>query len=158
MAIWVKSPIPVHFSSLIPKMSMFTLAILFLLDHLQFTLIHVPNIPGSYAILFFIALDFTFTTRHIHSWVLFPFWPSLFILSGAISNCPLLLPSSILDSFWSGGAHLLVSYVFAFYYHSWSSRGKNIGVGCHSSSSRPRFVRTLHLVLFVLVGPTWHGS
>ena len=32
-------------------------------DHVQFTLIHGPNIPGSYAILFFTASDFTFTTR-----------------------------------------------------------------------------------------------
>ena len=30
----------------------------FLFDHFQFTFIHGPNIPGSYAILFFIALDF----------------------------------------------------------------------------------------------------
>ena len=30
MVIWVKSPIPVHFSSLIPKMSIFTLAISYL--------------------------------------------------------------------------------------------------------------------------------
>ena len=35
-------------------------------DHLLFTLIHGSNIPGSCAILFFTALDFTFTTRHIH--------------------------------------------------------------------------------------------
>ena len=40
-----------------------------LLDHIQFTLIYGPNIPNSYAILFFTALDFTFTTRHIHNWV-----------------------------------------------------------------------------------------
>ena len=37
-------------------MSMFTLAISF--DHFQFTLIHGPNIPGSYAILFFTASEF----------------------------------------------------------------------------------------------------
>ena len=34
-----------------------------LFDHIQFILIHGPNSPGSYAILFFIASDFTFTTR-----------------------------------------------------------------------------------------------
>ena len=34
------------------------------LHHVQFTLIHGPNITGSYAILFFTALDFTFTTKH----------------------------------------------------------------------------------------------
>ena len=73
-----------------------------LLDHVQFTLIHGPNILGSYAILFFIALDFTFSTRHIHNWMSFLLWPSCLILSGAISNCPLLSPSRILDTFRHG--------------------------------------------------------
>ena len=36
-----------------------------LFHHFQFTMIHGPNIPGSYAILFFIALDFTSITNHI---------------------------------------------------------------------------------------------
>ena len=30
-----------------------------ILDHFQYALIHAPNIPGSYAIMLFIALDFT---------------------------------------------------------------------------------------------------
>ena len=46
---------------------------------MQFTLIHGPNIPCSYAILFSTASDFTFITRHIHYWELFSFWVSLFI-------------------------------------------------------------------------------
>ena len=50
-------------------------------DHFQFTLIHRPNIPGSYAVLFFTASDFTFTTRHVHTWALFLLWLSLFIPS-----------------------------------------------------------------------------
>ena len=37
-------------------MSIFTLAIL-LFEHFQFDLIHVPNIPGSYAISFFTTWD-----------------------------------------------------------------------------------------------------
>ena len=65
----LNSPIPIHFSSLIPKMSKFTLAILF--DHVQFTLIHGPNIPGSYAIMLFTVSDLTSITSHIHNWVLF---------------------------------------------------------------------------------------
>ena len=32
-----------------------------------------------------IASDFTFTTSHIHNWILFLLWFSLFILSGIIS-------------------------------------------------------------------------
>ena len=61
---------------------MFTLTILFLLDHLQFTLIHGPNIPASNAVLLFTALDFTSITSHIHDWVLFSLWHCLFTLSG----------------------------------------------------------------------------
>ena len=48
-------------------------------DHFQFTLIDGPNIPGSYAILFFIASDFTSVTSHIHNWALFLLWLCLFI-------------------------------------------------------------------------------
>ena len=78
-------------------MSVFILAISF--DHFQFALIHRPNIPGSYAVLLFTALDFTFITRHIHNWALFPLWLNLFIPSGAIS---LLLSSSIWGTYQPG--------------------------------------------------------
>ena len=57
----------------------------YLFDHFQFTLIHGPNIPGSYAILFFTALDSTSITSHIHNWALFLLWLHLFFLSGVIS-------------------------------------------------------------------------
>ena len=67
------------------------LAILFLFDHFQFALIHGPNFSGFYAILFFSASDFTFSTRHIHNWVLFLLWLSFFIPSGAISPLPVHL-------------------------------------------------------------------
>ena len=100
---------------------------------MQFTLIHGLNIPGSCAVLFFTAEDLTFTTRHIHNIASFLLWPSHFILFGAIHNCPLLFPSSILDTFWPGvgGGHLLVSYLLAFSYCPWGSPGKNTGVSCH---------------------------
>ena len=78
--------IPIHFSSLIPK-DVDIHSCHLLLDHLQFTLIQGPRIPGFYAILFFTASGFTFTTRHIHNWT-FPLCPRCFILSGAISNYP----------------------------------------------------------------------
>ena len=61
----LNSPIPVHFSSLIPRMSTFTLAISF--DHFQFALIHGPDIPGSYAVLLFTASDFASITSQIHN-------------------------------------------------------------------------------------------
>ena len=76
--------IPVHFSLLIAKMSMFTLAISYL------TASNLPwfmdlTIPCSYAILLFTASDFTSITSHIHYWVLFLLWLHLFIPSGVIS-------------------------------------------------------------------------
>ena len=58
----------------------------------------------------------TLSTRHIYNLVLFPVWPSHFIISGAISNCPLLFSRSILDTFQAGvGAHLLMSYPLSFH-------------------------------------------
>ena len=56
------------------EMPLLSLDILF--DHLQFALIHGPNIPGSYAVLLFTASDFTSITSHIHNWVL---WPNLWV-------------------------------------------------------------------------------
>ena len=114
MVIWIKFTIPVRFSLLMPKMSIVH-SCHFLLDHIQFTLIHGPNSPGSYAILSFTASDFTFTTRHIHNWASFWLWPSCFILSGATSNCPLLFPSSILNTLWPAGlifwCHILCLFI-----------------------------------------------
>ena len=98
----------------------------------QFTLIHGPNIPGSYAILFFTALDFTFITRLQPQQSITLLHPSHFIVSRAISNCPLLFPSSILEPFRPAVAHLLMLYLFAFSHCSWDSQGKNMRVVCHS--------------------------
>ena len=72
MVIWVNSPIPVHLSLLIPRMSMFTLAISCLTtSNLPWFMDNLDNIPGSYAILLFIGSDFNSITIHIHNWVLF---------------------------------------------------------------------------------------
>ena len=67
--------------------------------HFHFTLIHGPNPPGSYAILFFTALNFTSITSHIHSWALFSLWLHPFILSAVISP---LFSSSILGTYRPG--------------------------------------------------------
>ena len=64
--------------------------------HFQFTLIHGPNLPGSYAILFFTASDLASISSHIHKWVLFLLWLRPFILSGVISP---LISSSILGTY-----------------------------------------------------------
>jgi len=73
--------------------------------------------------MFFTASDFTSNTRHIHNWESFALQPNSFILSGAVSSCSPLFPSSISDTFWPGGAHLSVSYLFPFLYSSWGSHG-----------------------------------
>ena len=147
----MNSPIPVHFSSLIPKMLMFIHSCHLLeFAHFQFTLIHGPNTPGSYAILFFTARDFTSTTRQVHNWVLFSLWLSRFILSGTISNCPLLFPSSIVDTFWWGlwwGGALSSSSVESFSY-------------CSCSLGKPRWCghspRARHLWVWSQVGLRKH--
>ena len=88
MVIWINLPISTHFSSLICHL---------LLDHVQFSLIHGPSVPGSYAVLFLKASDFIFITRHIHHWAWLLLRPTRFFLSGALSNFPPLFPSIILD-------------------------------------------------------------
>ena len=45
-----------------------------------------------------------FISRHIHSWALLLLWPNHFLLSGVISNCLPLFPSSILDTSDLGGS------------------------------------------------------
>ena len=75
-----------------------------MLGHIQYILIHGPNLPGSYAVLFFIALVFfslpdTSTTKH-H----FSFGPAdsffLELLVIAYSTCPVAYwtPSNLGDS------------------------------------------------------------
>ena len=104
-----------------------------LFDHFRFPMIHGLNIPGSYAILFFTALDFTFTARHILSWVLSLHWLSLFVPSGAVC---LLFSSVILDTYWHGGSSCgmkkILWDIFVFSHCSWGSQGKNAEAVCLS--------------------------
>ena len=100
------------------------------------------------------------STRHIYNLVLFPVWPSHFIISGAISNCPLLFPSSILDTFQPVvGAHLMVSYIFLSFHtvHGVLS-GRKLEWVAISSSIGSCVVRTLHYDASILGGPAGHGS
>ena len=103
MVIWINLSIPVHFSSLIPKISMFMLAISCLI---------MSNSPWFMDVTFHVPVQCcslqhqtTFTTREIHNLASFLLWPSLFILSQAISNYPLLSPSSLLNTFQPGRLH-----------------------------------------------------
>ena len=61
------------------------------------------------------SIRFTFTSRCIHSWASFSLWPSHLFLSGAISNCSPLFPSSILHTFQPGEAPFPVLYLFCLF-------------------------------------------
>ena len=153
MVIRVKFTHSCPFTSLILKMSMFTLAISCLITaNLP---IHAPNILGSYAILFFTSLDFTSITSHIHSWVLFLLWLRIFILSGVIS--PLI--SSIILGAYSCGEFIFQCHIFLPFHtvHEVLKARilKRFVIPCSSGLC---FVRTLHRGLSVLGGPTQHGS
>ena len=96
MVIWIKFPHLVHFSSLLPKMLMFTLAVSYLTtSNLPWFMDLTFQVPMQY--LSFTASDFTSITSHIHNWSLFSLWLCLFILSGVISP---LISSSILGTYW----------------------------------------------------------
>ena len=106
-------------------------------------------IPGSY------PMDFTFTTRHIHNWASFLFWPSCFILSGAISNCPELFPSSVLDIFQPGGSFSsVIPFCLFILFMEFSSQEYWSGLPC------PPPVDHVLSELFTMSCPSWvalHG-
>ena len=110
-------------------MSMFTLAIF------QFALIHGPDIPGSYAILLFTALDLASITSHIHNWVLFLLWLHPFILSGVISP---LISSSILGTYQPREFPFQYPIILPFY----TVHGKKTEVVCHSLLQWTTFCQT----------------
>ena len=132
----------------------------FTLDQFQFALIHGPNIPGSYAILLFMASDLASITSHIHNWVLFLLWLHLFILSGVISpriwrNWAYFVHIGDLPA-WE--VHLSVSYLFASSYCSWGLEAGILKWFAILFSSGPHFVRTLYHNPSMLGCPTGHGS
>ena len=126
-----------------------------LFDHFKFALTHGPNIPGSYAVLFFVALDFTCITSYIHNWVLFLLWLCLFILSGVISS---LISSSILGNYRPGEFIFQCPIFLPFYTVHGVLKARIRKWFAIPFSSAPRFVRTLHHDPSILGGPTWHGS
>ena len=123
-----------------------------LFDHFQFTLIHGPNTPGSYAILLFAASDFTSITRHIHNWVLLLLWLHLFILSGGISP---LISSSTLGTYRPGESIFQCPIFLPFHTVHGVLNARMLKWFAIPFSSGPHFVRPLHHDLPVLGGPTW---
>ena len=131
MVIWIKfTHSHSHFSSLVPKMLMFTLAISSL------TTFSLPcfadltfQVPMQYCSSQHWALLSPPNTSTIECHFPFGLSSSFFLELLLIALCSSLVahgtPSDL-------GAHLLVSYLFAFSYCSWGSGGKSTGVVCHS--------------------------
>ena len=125
-----------------------------LFDRFQFSLIHGPNILGSYAILLFTASDLASITSHIHNWVLFLLWLHPFILSGVISP---LIPSSILGTYRPG--EFLFQYPIILPFHTVHGvlKARILKWFATPFSSGPYSVKPLHHEPSVLAGPTRHG-
>ena len=124
-------------------------------DYFQFTLIHGPNIPGSYAMLLFTASDFTPLTSHIHNRALCSLCLHLFILSGVISP---LISSSILGTYQPGEFIFQCPIFLPFHTVHGVLNVRILKWFAIPFSSGPRFVRTLYHDLSVLGGPAWHGT
>ena len=119
----LNSPIPVHFSSLIPRMWTFTLAI---------SCLTTSNLPWFMDLTFQVPMQYC----SLQHWTL-PLSP----VTSTTGYCFCFgsIPSFFLELFlhdlqqqigylliW--GVPLLVSYNFAFSYYSWGSQGKNTEV------------------------------
>ena len=113
------------------------------------------NITGSYAILLFIASEFTSITSHIHDWVLFLLWLHLFFLSGV--SAP-LISRSIFGTYLPGEFILQCPIFLPFLTVRRILKARILKWFVIPFSSGPRFVRTLHCDLSILGGVPWHGS
>ena len=109
-----------------------------LFDHLQFALIHGPDIPGSYAILLFTALTLL---------------PSPVTAIAGYCFCFGSIPSFFLELFlhWSPVAYWVLTDLgstsfsilsFCFSYCPWGFQGKNTEVVCHSLLQWTTFYQT----------------
>ena len=114
-----------------------------------------PNIPGSYAILLFTALDLASITSHIHSWMLFLLWLHPLILSGVISP---LISSSILGTYQLGEFIFQYTIFLPFQTVNGILKARILKWFAIPFSSGPHFVRPLHHDPSILGGPTLHGS
>ena len=125
-----------------------------LFDHFQFASIHGPNIPGSYAILLFTALDLASITSPIHNWVLFLLWFHPFILFEIISP---LISSSILRTYRPGEFIFQCHIFLPFRIVHGVLKARILKWFAFPFSSGPHSVRSLHHDPSILVGSTQHG-
>ena len=154
MGIELNSPIPVHFSSLIPKMSMFTLAISYLTtSNLPWFMDLTFQVPMQHCSLQHWTTCF-YHQSHPQLGIVFALAPSL-ILSGVISP---LISSSILGTYWPGDFIFQCPIFLPFHTVHGVLKARILKWFAIPFSSGPRFTRTLHHDLSILGGPTWHGS
>ena len=113
VVIWFNSSIPVYFTSLIPKTSKFTFVT---------SCLTMSNLRWFRNLTFQVSMQYIFTASnfcfhqqiHLQLSVIL-LWSSHFILSGAISDCPLLLPTQChFGHILTWGAHLPVSSFYLF--------------------------------------------
>ena len=118
-------------------------------DQFQFTLIHRPNIAGSYAILLFTASDLASISSHIHNRVL-SHWVHLLILSGVI---PPPISSSILGTERPGEFIFLCPIFLPFHTVHGVLKARILKWFAIPFSSGRHSVRPLHHDPSVLGGP-----
>ena len=118
-------------------------------------LIHGPNTPGSYAILFSTSSDFSSFTSHIHNWMLFLLWLHLFVLSGVISP---FFSSSILGTYQPGELIFQCPVFLPFHTFHGVLKSRILKWFAIAFFSGPCFVKILYHELSVLDGPTQHCS
>ena len=122
-----------------------------LFDHFQFALIHGPDIPGSYAILLFTALNLASISSPIHHRVLFLLWFHPFILSGVIS--PLISSST----YQPGEFPFQYPIILPFHTVHRVLEARILKCFAIPFSNGPHSVWPLHHDPPILGGPTWHG-
>ena len=139
MVIWVNPPIPVHFSSLIPKMSMFILAISYLTT---------SNLPWFMDLTFQVPMQYC----SLQHWTLIPSpvtsTTGCRFYSGSTSSFFLELFLHWYPEAYGTPAYLGSSSfsVIPFSYCSWGSQDKNTEVPCHS---------LLQWTTFCQISPPW---
>ena len=145
-------PILVHFSLLITKMSMLTLAISYwTTTHLPWFMEKMFQVPVQYCSLqhwMLLPLPVTSTVgRCFHFGSISSFFLESFLHYSRVASWT---PTDL-------GSSSSVSYIFAFSYCSWVTQGKNTEVVCHSLFQLTTFCQTSPPCPPVLGGPTGHG-
>ena len=135
----LNSPIPVHFSLLIPKMSTFTLAIFCLTT---------SNLPWFIDLTFQVPMQYCSLQHQTLPLLPVTSTTGCCFCFGSISSffLELFLHWSPV-AYWAPtdwGVQLSVSYHFTFSHCSLGSEGKNTEVVCIPFFGGPHFVRTLH--------------